>query len=187
MNEILKYIKIGMEHIFDLNGLDHILFMASLILVYTFTNWKRLLMLLTAFTIGHAVALVTIALDLYVFPSELVELAIPLTIVLMAVFHMITKSPKKPWDYIMAMLFGFIHGSAFAQDWFSLFGRSGDFLMATIGFNIGIELAQAITAFILLAAVELLVASLKWSREKLRVFIFGAIVSLALYFILLRI
>jgi len=50
-------VKIGINHILDINGYDHVLFLMVLAVPYVFKDWKRVLVLVTLFTIGHTVSL----------------------------------------------------------------------------------------------------------------------------------
>ena len=112
------YLKLGFQHILDLDGYDHILFIVALCAVYSIAHWKKVLILVTAFTIGHSVTLALSALDAVVFPSEIIEFLIPLTIFVTAVLNVVNKKENRRmvrYNYLLALFFGFIHGLGFSS------------------------------------------------------------------------
>ncbi|MDQ3277626.1 MAG: HupE/UreJ family protein, partial [Bacteroidota bacterium] len=118
MNDFNFYFKIGWEHIITLEALDHILFIAALAAIYLLKDWKQVLILVTAFTIGHTITLLLSARELVSVNSETVEFLIPLTIAFTAITNLFQKSftPKAiRVNYILALFFGLIHGLAFAE------------------------------------------------------------------------
>lgn len=177
-NSFLKYMEMGAFHILDLGGMDHLYFITSLVLVYSFVAWRRVLLLLTAFTLGHGVALLFVATELMPISSEVIEFLIPLTIVITALLHLWRGRTSGNWIYGLCILFGLIHGTAYGQGFAGLFGRSEEVILPTIGFNLGVELGQGLFAILLLAMLELLSGVFGLSRDKVRIFIFGMIIAL---------
>jgi hypothetical protein len=82
MNDFEIWLSMGIEHIADLNGYDHILFVVLLTLAYSLTDWRKLLWLITAFTLGHSISLSLSVLDLIKIPRLLTELLIALSILI---------------------------------------------------------------------------------------------------------
>lgn len=180
----MQYLQMGLFHILDIGGLDHLLFIGSLVLIYTFSDWKRVLVLLTAFTIGHGIALIVIASDVVDISSVWVERLIPITILITAVYHLFAAKMRSKVIYYLTLVFGLIHGCAFAQGWNKLFGFSADYLLATIGFNIGVELGQLLFALLVMSLVFISTRVFNIGVEKVRIFIFAIILTLAVQYLL---
>jgi len=143
------YFKIGFDHIYNIAALDHILFLVVLCALFTFKDWRKLLILITAFTIGHSVALALAGLDIISINSRVVELLIPVTIMLTAIFNFYTIIKKKEailentrTQYILALVFGFIHGMGFSNYLRSTLFPGDSLVMQLLSFNLGIELGQ---------------------------------------------
>lgn len=153
-SEILTYLRLGMHHIADLSGYDHILFVAALTVAYRPGEWRRLLWLVTAFTLGHTVTLVLATLDLVRVSPRLVEPAIALTIVLTSLLAMALalRAPAggarsvagegQGLRYAVAAGFGLIHGLGFSGFLRSLLGGEESLLVPLLSFNVGLELGQ---------------------------------------------
>ena len=139
------YIKLGFEHISDFAGYDHMLFLVALCAIYRIQQWKSILILVTAFTIGHSVTLLLSSLDILTIPSNIIEFLIPITIFLTAINNVIgsksfQKNSKMRKNYAMALFFGFIHGMGFSNYFKALLMESSSVALPLLGFNIGIEL-----------------------------------------------
>lgn len=152
MSEFLIYLQLGYEHITDLQGYDHILFVIALCSIYRVTDWQKILYLVTAFTIGHSITLALAALDLIDYSTNFVELLIPITIVVTCVsnfFHRSTESVLDPEKfsrtrYFIALIFGLIHGMGFSNYLRSLLGKDQNIIPQLLAFNIGLELGQLV-------------------------------------------
>ncbi len=141
---MIELIKQGIGHILDIQGYDHLLFLMVLISPYQFKHFKKILLLATAFTLGHSVTLAVSSLNLFYIPGHIIEVLIPVTIMLTALYNVFIPSRKKqkPWiTYLIVIGFGFIHGMGFSS-YFKMIARKDDFLMNLLGFNVGIELGQ---------------------------------------------
>jgi hypothetical protein len=156
MQDFRLYFGIGIEHILNPEALDHILFVAALCLRYLLKDWKKVIVLVTAFTIGHSVTLALSALGLVHFATRWIEFLIPLTILATALNNLAQRQDRVehpsrlPLIYFFALFFGLIHGLAFAGTLVSLVGKD-DLVLPLLAFNLGIETAQlAIVAAILL-------------------------------------
>ena len=153
MQDFLFYLQLGWEHIISKDALDHQLFILALIAIFSFRDWKKVLILVTAFTIGHSLTLVLSALDVFRFPSDWVEFLIPCTIVFTALDNIIfSKNEKKliQLNYYLALLFGLIHGMGFANSVRMMLASEQDITLPLFGFNVGLELGQIIVVAIAL-------------------------------------
>ena len=153
MQDFLFYLQLGWEHIISKDALDHQLFILALIAIFSFRDWKKVLILVTAFTIGHSLTLVLSALDVFRFPSDCVEYLIPCTIVFTALDNIIfSKNEKKliQLNYYLALLFGLIHGMGFANSVRMMLANEQDITLPLFGFNVGLELGQIIVVAIAL-------------------------------------
>ena len=151
MSEFSTFISLGFHHIADPRAFDHLLFLVTLCAVYRPADWRKLLVLITAFTIGHSTTLLLAGTRILGIPSDLVELLIPVTIVLTSLYNIAfwvkTEAPDTfsgaiRWNYAMALFFGFIHGMGFANYFGALMGESGDIIWPLFSFNVGIEIGQ---------------------------------------------
>ena len=153
MQDFLFYLQLGLEHIISKDALDHQLFILALIAIFSFRDWKKVLILVTAFTIGHSLTLVLSALDVFRFPSDWVEFLIPCTIVFTALDNIIfSKNEKKliQLNYYLALLFGLIHGMGFANSVRMMLANEQDITLPLFGFNVGLELGQIVVVAIAL-------------------------------------
>lgn len=149
MQDFKLYFGIGIEHILNPEALDHILFVTALCLRYLLKDWKKVVVLVTAFTIGHSVTLALSALGLVHFATRWIEFLIPLTIVATALNNLVQKPDRiehpsrLPVIYFFALFFGLIHGLAFANSLLSLIGKE-NLVLPLLAFNLGIEAAQLV-------------------------------------------
>ena len=80
MENFWFYFKLGFYHVLDPGGLDHFYFLIALTLPFMFNQWRRLLVWITIFTIGHTISLLTSHFKLILFDGKWVEFLIPITI-----------------------------------------------------------------------------------------------------------
>lgn len=184
MEEFQLYAKLGFDHITDLNGYDHILFIVALCAVYKPADWKRLLILVTAFTIGHSLTLALSVLDIIRVPSDFIEFLIPVTIILTAVLNL-RKSTKKQavfatLTYWIAAIFGLIHGMGFSNYLRSLLGKSTDIITQLLAFNIGLELGQLVIVALLLITTFIVVEGAKVKHQLWSIWLSGVAAGAAL-------
>ena len=153
------YLELGIEHIADLHGYDHILFVAMLCAVYTFKDWKQVLILITAFTIGHSLTLALATLSILRVSTVWVEFLIPVTIFITAVGNMISGKPgnvSARVKYALAMFFGLIHGLGFSNYLRSLLREHDSIIVPLFAFNIGVELGQILIVLSILILTALM-------------------------------
>ncbi|MDR2121947.1 MAG: HupE/UreJ family protein [Flavobacteriaceae bacterium] len=150
MQDFFFYLKLGWEHIISLDALDHQLFILALISAYSFKDTKKLLFLVTAFTIGHCITLVLSSFNIIRISSKWVEFLIPCTIVITAMDNILFKG-KHRYNYYFALFFGLIHGMGFANTARMMIAREQSITLPLLGFNIGLEIGQIVVVFIILS------------------------------------
>ena len=168
MQDFLFYLQLGWEHIISKDALDHQLFILALIAIFSFRDWKKVLILVTAFTIGHSLTLVLSALDVFRFPSDWVEFLIPCTIVFTALDNIIfSKNEKKliQLNYYLALLFGLIHGMGFANSVRMMLAKEQSIVIPLLGFNVGLEIGQIAVVIIVLSIFYILSTFLKLKKK----------------------
>lgn len=184
MDELGIYLSVGFKHIIDLNGSDHILFVLALTLRYYWTDWKKLLVLITAFTIGHSITLAISTLNWVDLPVDLIELLIPVTIVFTALSNFWVKDfefkAKYPLIYFLALFFGLIHGLGFSNYLKSLLGREQSIIGPLFTFNIGLEIGQLLIVGIILIISFIFVYVFKANRLRYLQIGSGLVLALAL-------
>ncbi|NQZ75596.1 MAG: HupE/UreJ family protein [Ekhidna sp.] len=149
MSEFGLYYGLGFDHILDVNGYDHILFVIVLCALYQSTDWKKVLILITAFTIGHSITLALATMRIIQINADLIEFLIPVTILFTAVSNLFTKEDRiaegKIWrNYAYAGFFGLIHGLGFSNYLRALLGKDETIIMQLFAFNVGLEVGQII-------------------------------------------
>jgi HupE / UreJ protein len=188
MSEFWAYLTLGFEHITALNGYDHILFVVALCAIYSFEEWKKVLILITAFTIGHSVTLALATLNVISFQKDVVELLIPITIFITALGNYFqdkkgqVQSPKL--RYGLAVGFGLIHGMGFSSYLRSLLGSSENITMPLFAFNVGLEIGQLIIVAVALVIGFVFVGIVNIKRFTWNHLISGIVAGMALSLIL---
>ena len=185
MSSFSLYFQLGLTHILDLQGYDHILFVVALCAVYLTRDWRKILFLVTAFTVGHSVTLALATLRIVEIDANLIEFLIPVTIFITAVGNVIRKRGPSlprvaPLSYALALLFGLIHGLGFSNYLRSLLGRGESLLVPLLSFNLGLELGQIIIIVVLLVSASVVVGLLGVSRRDWKMVISSAIAGVAL-------
>ena len=153
MQDFLFYLKLGWEHIISTDALDHQLFILALIAVYSYKDWKKILILVTAFTVGHSITLALSIFDILRLPSKLVEILIPVTILITAVANLFNERIKVKdlsVNYLLALFFGLIHGLGFANTARMMISSEQDIAVPLLGFNIGLEIGQILAVILIL-------------------------------------
>ncbi|MBY0543454.1 MAG: HupE/UreJ family protein [Sphingobacteriaceae bacterium] len=190
LQDFLFYFKLGWSHIVSLDALDHQLFIIALVAVYTAKNLKQVLILVTAFTIGHSLTLLLSVLDVIRFSSKWVEFLIPCTIFITALINLFKKnfsSSAVNTNYYLALLFGLIHGMGFANSVRMMLAKDQNIGWGLFGFNVGLEVGQIFFVIIILAATWLSLSFFKVKRRDWVIFLSAAVFSLALQMALERI
>jgi len=155
MENFIFYIKQGFFHVLDINALDHVLFFIALTVVFSFKNWKKALLLITFFTIGHSLTFGLSAYDYLSVDVDLVEFLIPITILIPLLLNIYTAIKDKEIQYdnsniYFAFFFGLIHGLGFSNYFKMLLDDGDDKLIPLLEFALGIEFAQIIIVLLVL-------------------------------------
>lgn len=183
MSEFQLYYNFGLEHILDYkNGYDHILFIIALCAVYLLRDWKRVLILVTAFTIGHSLTLALAVLAIIKANSAIIEFLIPLTILITAVSNLLKSDDPfsqrmVQLNYGFALFFGLIHGMAFAN---ALGMGTTNIVTRLLAFNLGLELGQIIIVILFLVASFIFVDIFNIQRRDWRMVLSSMIAGMAL-------
>jgi len=147
MHDFPLYFELGWQHILDWKGYDHILFVMVLCGTYTMPDWKKVLILVTAFTVGHSITLALSVFKLIHVNTALIEFLIPVTILVTAIANLFAGKSKPKgmqFKYILALFFGLIHGMGFSNYLNSLLGKSRNIVAELFAFNVGLEFGQII-------------------------------------------
>jgi hypothetical protein len=158
----------GILHITDLGGYDHMLFLLTLVAGYTWSDWKKILWLVTAFTLGHATTLICAGAGLFSFSSNWVEFLISFSIFLTALLRLISPSLQKPVDwktYFLVVVFGLIHGMGFSSFFKMMYSETGDMIAQLLLFNLGVEAGQILIVMLILLLFSGLFSVLKTRKE----------------------
>ena len=190
MSDFGFYFNLGWEHIISADALDHQLFILALVAIYSYKNLKQVLILVTAFTIGHSLTLFLSVTDVIRFESKWVEFLIPCTIVFTSISNLFRtnfslKSVKI--NYYLALVFGLIHGMGFANSIRIMLAKDQNIGWSLFGFNVGLEAGQIFMVVVVLLITLLIFNYTKIRRRDWVLFISAAVFSLALKMALERI
>lgn len=182
MQDFSFYFSLGWEHIINREALDHQLFIAALSAIYILNDWKQVLILVTAFTIGHSLTLALSVTDVVRFDRNWVEFLIPCTIIITAISNLFQKkftARSIRINYFFALFFGLIHGMGFASTLRPMLARDESLGWGLFGFNAGLEVGQIIVVIVLLIIGKIILDMLKVSRREWVIFLSAAVFSLA--------
>lgn len=165
------YFQLGFEHIISTTAYDHILFIVTLCAVYQLKEWKQILILVTAFTIGHSITLALSSLNFIKINSHLVEILIPVTILITAISNMLKNKKSDSlnlhkFKYVTALFFGLIHGLGFSNYLKSLLGMEENIIKQLFAFNLGLEIGQILVVVVLMAVAYLVVDLFRTHKNK---------------------
>jgi len=151
MSQFWLYVRLGLEHVLDWQAYDHILFLIVLVAAYSFAGWKRVLWLVTIFTIGHTLALFLSVYGIVKLSGNWVELLIPITILITALYNIITAKKKEKQRsvgllYFATAFFGIIHGLGFSTYFKMIASNTENKFLPLMEFALGIEAALIIVA-----------------------------------------
>lgn len=147
MSDFLAFVDVGFRHIVALDAADHVLFLLALAAIYRGRDWRALLWVVTAFTVGHSLTLLLAVTTKLVLPREIVEFLIPVTIVLTGMENLLARQRAESGRTsghrsVLAGIFGLVHGAGFADYLRSLF--VDELALPLLGFNVGIECGQLV-------------------------------------------
>ena len=173
------YLQLGFDHIIDYQAFDHILFIITLTAVYLLADWKKVLILITAFTIGHTATLALSTLNVLNIDSSFVEFLIPLTIFITAIGNIFEKrsdfsSRLHNFKYYTALIFGLIHGLGFSNYLKSLLGMEQSLIKPLFAFNLGLEIGQVVIVLIILTTTSIAVQLINIKQREWALVLSGA-------------
>ena len=147
MTDFFLYLKLGLTHVLDWQAYDHVLFLIVLVAAYNFSNWKRIIILVSLFTLGHTFSLLLANFNMVLVSSKWIEFLIPVTILITAIYNLgasgkNNRSEKVGLFYVITLFFGLIHGFGFATYFKMISG--GNEILPLLEFALGVEIAQII-------------------------------------------
>jgi ABC-type antimicrobial peptide transport system permease subunit len=192
MSSFYTFLRLGFEHISDLKGYDHILFVTALAAVYPLRAWKQLVWLVTAFTVGHSLTLALATLRLIEIPTNLIEFLIPVTILFTCLVNIFSSQAahdeRRNWlKYSGATFFGLIHGLGFSNFLRQILGAEENLLMPLFAFNVGLKVGQLFIVLVASGLSFVIVDVFKAPRREWNLVLSGAISGIALILALERI
>lgn len=176
MSEFWIYLQLGFEHMTDINGYDHMLFILAMIAPYAFRDFKILAKLITAFTLGHSITLALAVFNLVSlskYQVNFIELLIPITILSASILNLFKFSTRASVKYAVVAIFGLVHGLGFSNYLKAIWTPSSNLSLNLLSFNIGLELGQIL--FLLICLILFLVASriLRIAQKDQNIFVSG--------------
>ncbi|TDG37205.1 HupE/UreJ family protein [Pedobacter changchengzhani] len=187
--DFVFYFKLGWQHIVSLDALDHQLFILALVAIYTYKNFKQVLILVTAFTIGHSITLLLSVLDIIRFSSKWVEFLIPCTIFITAISNLLRKNfslKSIRINYYLALFFGLVHGMGFANSVRMMLASNENISWGLFGFNVGLEFGQIFMVLIILLITFIIFNYTHIKRLNWVIFVSAAVFALSLQMALQR-
>jgi len=183
MQDFGFYFPWGWKHIISWDALDHQLFIAAISAIYLLKDWRQVLILVTAFTIGHSLTLALSVYDVIRFSSRWVEFLIPCTIIITAISNLFQKKFTAKTiriNYFLALFFGLIHGMGFANAIRITLASGQNIGWGLLGFNLGLEAGQIVVVILLLILSQVIISLFKVNRREWVIFLSAAVFSLAL-------
>jgi hypothetical protein len=184
LNDFYLWFSTGFEHISDWKGYDHILFLWALCGMYSIWQWKKLLVLVTAFTLGHSLTLALSVLDIFTVRSAIVEILIPVTIILTCILNLYqldrSLDERLGLRYVSALVFGLVHGLGFSFLLKSLLGTEENITAPLLAFNIGLEVGQLLILGLIFIIGGIFSRFLKTKERDRRFFIAALVLGMAL-------
>ena len=188
MSEFWIYFQIGLKHVLDIHAYDHVLFLIALTVPYTFKDWKRILLLVTVFTVGHTLALILSVFGIIAVKVSLVEFLIPITILITAFYHLFTAGKPAKNDglnliFFVTLFFGIIHGLGFSNYFKTILGGTATSkLLPLVEFALGIEAAQLVVVFVVLVISYIVQTVFRFSKRDwalvMSAFIIGVVIPM---------
>ncbi|AXP80930.1 hypothetical protein CJ739_1845 [Mariniflexile rhizosphaerae] len=182
-------VQYGINHVLDIKAYDHVLFLIVLTVPYLFKDWKRVLLLVTMFTLGHTLSLVLAVYNIVSVKAVMVEFLIPITILIVALFNVFTSGKGAQKEkvgvlFLSTLFFGLIHGLGFAREFKMLLGDSDSKLVLLLEFALGIELAQIIIVFVVLLLGYIMQTIFRFNKRDWIMVISAIVVGLVIPMIL---
>ena len=182
MEKFLFYFDLGFDHVLDIAGLDHFYFLVALSLPFTFRNWRKLLLWVSVFTLGHSLSLLVTHFDWIKIDATLVEFLIPLTICITCLSILFQKQHSHlqgSWINMITLFFGLIHGFGFGR-YFKMIASEGEAILGLLEFALGVEFAQIFIVIFVLLINRLVITFLKIESLKWKWIVASMVLSQAL-------
>mgnify|MGYP006434186045 FL=1 len=182
MNTFWFYFDLGFDHVLDLGGLDHFYFLVALSLPFTFKNWRKLLLWVSLFTLGHSLSLLVTHFEWIKINSQWVEFLIPVTICITCFSILFEKEHaylNGIWINLITLFFGLIHGFGFGR-YFKMIANEGEAVMALLEFALGVEFAQILIVLLVLMINDLVLRFFKIQSQKWQWIISSMVLSQAI-------
>lgn len=184
MSDFWIFLGLGKDHIADLNGYDHILFIIALCIRYTYRDWRKVLLLVTAFTVGHSITLALSVMSSLQFSTKWIEFLIPVSILITGLSNTFEKdfnfNRRLPLIYFLALFFGLIHGLGFSSYLRSLLGKETNIVTQLLAFNLGLEAGQLMIVLAIMAVSVICIQYLHFKRREYLLFVSGGVSGIAL-------
>ncbi|WP_417290689.1 HupE/UreJ family protein [Corallibacter sp.] len=182
-------VEYGIYHVLDINAYDHVLFLIVLTVPYLFKDWKRVLLLVSTFTLGHTLSLILAAYNVVRVNGIIVEFLIPVTILVVALFNVFTagkgaQKEKVGVLFFSTLFFGLVHGLGFAREFQILVGKSDNKILTLLEFALGIEIAQIIVVIVVLFLAYIMQTIFRFSKRDWVMVISSIVVGLVIPMIL---
>lgn len=177
------YFQMGWQHIVAWDGYDHILFIIALSAIYMLQDWRKVLILVTAFTIGHSVTLALSVTNVIHISTKIIEFLIPVTIFITALSNVVKKQvtlEKVQLNYYFALFFGLIHGLGFSSYLKSMLGTQTNIIAPLLAFNLGLEFGQLLVVIGILLLTGIIVNITGVKRRDWNIFLSAAIFGIAI-------
>ena len=188
MSELLSYFQLAWQHVLDINNYNHVVFLIALAVPYAFKDWKRVLLLVTIFTIGQTLGLLLSIFGIIMIKTILIDFLIPITILITAIFNLFTVGKSYKGNGInligiITLFFGLIHGLEFSIFFKSITkGGLSDKMKPLLEFALGIEASQILIVFIVLIVSYIVQTFFRFSKRDftlvLSAFIIGVVLPL---------
>ncbi|WP_409417548.1 HupE/UreJ family protein [Flavobacterium sp. PS2] len=190
MSDFWIYFQIGLKHVLDIHAYDHVMFLMALTIPYAFKDWKRILLLVTIFTVGHTLALLLSVYGIVTIKVNIVEFLIPITILITAFFNFFTAGKSSKTEsinlvFFITLFFGIIHGLGFSNYFKTILGGSPSSKLLPLGeFALGIEAAQIIVVFVVLIISYIVQTVFRFSKRDwtlaMSAFIIGVVIPMVI-------
>jgi HupE / UreJ protein len=190
MSEFWIYFQIGLKHVLNIHAYDHVLFLIALSTPFSFSDWRRIAVLVTIFTVGHTLALLLSIFGIIAIKVNVVEFLIPITILITALFNLFTAGKSSKTEsinlvFFITLFFGIIHGLGFSNYFKSLLGGTpSSKLLPLSEFALGIESAQIVVVFVVLILSYIVQTFFRFSKRDwtlvMSAFIIGVVLPMIL-------
>ena len=169
IESFLKFFELGLYHILNFDGYDHILFVMIISIPFIFKDWKHLLIFISLFTLGHSISLLLGVYDIVNLNVNVTEWLIPVTIFFTALYNVFTAGKSNYRHsyllYAVILFFGLVHGLGFSNAFKLLVSTKESTFMSIIEFAVGVEIGQLIIVICVLIFNFILQNIFRFSRR----------------------